>query len=346
MSAVEQQALVDELPELPTRRVGSPARAWTQWLLRRVGLAILTLLAVSIIVFFATNALGDPVRAILGKDYDVSPDRVAALEQLLHLDLPAWQRYLMWLGDLLRGDLGVSAANGLPVAELIGDRVINSAFLVLVTAVIMIPTSIGLAMLAARWRGGALDNSLQFVTLALAGLPEFVTGILLVALFSTSVFHWLPAVTVMPVGGAPWDRPASMILPVATLLIAVVPYLARILRSTMIEAMDSDYVELARLKGVPEGLVLRRHVLPNTVVPTIQVTALQLAWLVGGVVLIEYLFNYPGIGASLVDSVRNSDFPMVQALAMIIATAYVVLNLLADIASIVLTPRARTEMAR
>jgi peptide/nickel transport system permease protein len=301
---------------------------------------------VSIIVFFATNALGDPVRAILGKDYDVSPDRVAALEQLLHLDLPTWQRYLMWLGDLLRGDLGVSAANGLPVAELIGDRVINSAFLVLVTAVIMIPTSIGLAMLAARWRGGALDNSLQFVTLALAGLPEFVTGILLVALFSTSVFHWLPAVTVMPVGGAPWDRPASMILPVATLLIAVVPYLARILRSTMIEAMDSDYVELARLKGVPEGLVLRRHVLPNTVVPTIQVTALQLAWLVGGVVLVEYLFNYPGIGATLVDSVRNSDFPMVQALAMIIAAVYIVVNLIADVLSILFTPRARTGMVK
>ena len=346
MSAVEEKVLVETPVERPTRRVGSPARAWTQWLLRRLGLAILTLLAVSIIVFFATNALGDPVRAILGKDYDVSPDRVAALEQLLHLDLPAWQRYLMWLGDLLRGDPGISAANGLPVAELIGDKVVNSAFLVLVTAVIMIPLSIGLAMLSARWRGGVLDNTLQFITLALAGLPEFVTGILLVALFSTSVFHWLPAVTVLPVGGAPWDRPISMILPVATLLIAVVPYLARILRSTMIETLDSDYVELARLKGVPESLVLRRHVLPNTVVPTIQVTALQLAWLVGGVVLIEYLFNYPGIGATLVDSVRNSDFPMVQALAMIIAAVYVIVNLIADVMSILFTPRARTGMVK
>lgn len=345
MSAVESETVLADAAKRTDRpAVGSPAKAWTWWLLRRLGLAILTLLVVSVIVFFATNALGDPVRAILGKDYDVSPDRVAALRQLLHLDLPPLQRYLLWLGDFLRGDLGTSVANGLPVGQLIGGRVVNTAFLVLITAVIMIPLSIGLAMLSARTRGGAIDNVLQFVTLALAGLPEFVTGILLVALFSTSVFHWLPAVTVLPVGGQVWDRPASLILPVATLVLAVTPYLTRILRSTMIETLDSDYVELARLKGVPENLVLRRHALPNTVVPTIQVTALQLAWLVGGVVLIEYLFNYPGIGASLVDSVRNSDFPIVQALAMIIAAVYVVVNLVADVLSILFTPRARTGM--
>lgn len=199
-------------------------------------------------------------------------------------------------------------------------------------------------MLSARTRGSKLDGAITATTLALAGVPEFVTGILLVALFSTSVFKVLPAVTVLPIGASPWDRPTSLVLPVATLVLAITPYLTRILRSTMLEALDSDYAELARLKGIPETRVLWRHVLPNTIVPTIQVTALQLAWLVGGVVLIEYLFNYPGIGALMVDSVRNSDFPMVQALTMIIAAVYVVVNLVADMASIILTPKARTGM--
>ncbi|MFV0452781.1 MAG: ABC transporter permease [Propioniciclava sp.] len=347
----DAQILGQEIEETPAdltsgRSGRSAARAWTLWLLRRLGLVALTLWVVSLIVFFATTALGDPVRAILGKDYEVSPERVAQLRAELNLDLSPLERYGIWLGDLLRGDLGTSIANGLPVAELIGDRVVNTGFLVLVTAVIMIPLSIGLAMLSARYRGRLVDNVIQFFTLSLAGVPEFVTGILLVTVFSTSVFHLFPAVTTLPVGGAPWDWPISLVLPVATLVIAVTPYLTRILRSNLVETLDSEYVELARLKGVPENLILRRHALPNTLVPTIQVTALQLAWLVGGVVLIEYLFNYPGIGASLIDSVRNSDFPMVQALAMIIAAAYVVVNLIADVLSIIFTPRARTGMVK
>ena len=320
-------------------------RGWTRWLLRRLLLAVITLWLVSVIVFLATSAIGDPVRAILGKDYAVSPERVAQIRDALHLDASLPQRYLLWLGGLLRGDPGTSVANGVPVTDLIGDQVVNSVVLVLVTTLVMVPLAVGLALLAGWRRGGAVDHVISGVTLALAGVPEFVTGILLVALLSTSVFHVLPAVTVLPPGASILDRPASLILPVATLVIAVVPYLTRILRANLLEVLDSDYVELARLKGVPERQVLLRHAVPNTLVPTIQVTALQLAWLMGGVVLIEYLFNFPGIGAALVDSVRNSDFPMVQALCMIIAVAYVLVNLFADAASILLTPRARTEMA-
>lgn len=330
----------------PDRRSGrSPARAWTLWLLRRLGLAVVTLWLVSVIVFVATTALGDPVRAILGKDYAVSPERVAAIRDVLHLDQPLWQRYLTWLGGLLRGDPGTSVAGGLPVTELIGDRVVASAFLVFLVGIIMVPLAIVIAMFSARHRGGVADNVVQVITLALAGVPEFVTGILLVALLSTGVVHLFPAVTVLPVGAPPWASPISLVLPVATLVISIVPYLVRILRSTMIESLDSDYAELARLKGIPEGRVLRHHVLPNTVVPTVQVTALQLGWLVGGVVLVEYLFAYPGIGAMLVDAVRNSDFPVVQALTMIIAAAYILVNLVADVLSILLLPRARTGMA-
>ncbi len=325
-----------------TRR--SAGRAWAFWIARRVLAAVASLWVVSLIVFFATSALGDPVRAILGKDYAVSPERVAQIQETLHLDQPLLVRYGIWLLDLLRGDFGSSIANDIPVSELIGDKVLNSAFLVLLVAIVMIPLSIALSILAARYRGRAADNVIQVVTLTLAGVPEFVTGILLVALFSTSVFHLLPAVTALPVGDAVWTQPRSLILPVATLVIAVVPYLTRILRANLVETLDSDYVELARLKGIPETKVLLRHALPNTLVPTVQVTALQLAWLVGGVVLVEYLFNYPGMGAILVDSVRNSDYPMVQALAMIIAAVYVIVNLIADGLSILLTPRTRTAM--
>lgn len=336
-------------PEPDQTRTGrsgsrSPAKAWTIWGLRRVVLAALTLWVVSVIVFFATSALGDPVRAILGRDYNVSPERVAALREQLNLDAPVWQRYLDWLGGLLTGDLGTSVASGLPVSQLIGEQVFNSLFLVVTVSVIMIPLALLLALWSARHRGGTVDNIIQGITLSLAGVPEFVTGILLVALFSTTVFNLLPAVTVLPLGTRPWNSLVSMILPVATLCLSIVPYLVRILRSTLVEAMDSDYAELARLKGVPEGKVLRRHVLPNTVVPVVQVSALQIGWMVGGVVLIEYLFNYPGIGALLVDAVRNSDFPMVQALTMIIAAAYVLVNMVADVLSILLLPRARTGM--
>jgi peptide/nickel transport system permease protein len=233
----------------------------------------------------------------------------------------------------------------LPVGELVGPRIVNSAVLVLSAAIVMIPLAFGIAMISAHYRGDRPDDVIQVVMITLAGLPEFVVGILLVALFSTTVFHVLPAVTIAGGGAPPWSNPASMILPVATLVIAVTPYVSRIVRSSLLEVLDSDYVELARLKGVPERVVMRKHALLNAIVPGIQVIALQLAWLAGGVVIVEYLFFYPGIGALLVDSVRNSDFPMVQVLAMVIAAVYVGVNLIADILSILFTPRARTAIS-
>ena len=161
----------------------------------------------------------------------------------------------------------------------------------------MIPVAFGIAMISANYRGKRTDGVIQVVMITLAGLPEFVVGILLVALFSTTVFHVLPAVTIAGGGAPPWSNPASMILPVLTLVIAVTPYVSRIVRSSLLEVLDSDYVELARLKGVPERVVMRKHALLNAIVPGIQVIALQLAWLAGGVVFVEYLFSYPGIGA-------------------------------------------------
>ncbi|MEN5075918.1 ABC transporter permease [Isoptericola cucumis] len=329
----------------PSSARRSPATAWTLWAARRVGLAALTLWLVSVLVFLATAALGDPVKAILGKEAATNLGRAEQIRQQLHLDESLWDRYWHWFGGLLRGDLGTSVANGLPVGELIGDRVVNSGVLVLIAAVVIIPVSFAVALLSARHRGRRLDHGIQLVVLTLAGLPEFVVGIVLVALFSTVVFHALPAVTISAGGEGPWTQPASMILPVVTLVLVVAPYVVRIMRSTLLDVLDSDYVELARLKGVPERVVLRRHALRNAVVPAIQVIGLQLAWLASGIVLVEYLFSYPGIGASLVDSVRNSDIPMVQTLAMIVAAVYVVVNLVADVLSILCTPRERTAIS-
>ena len=340
---------LDTLPE-PLAEVAPPsgrsgASAWGVWLARRLGLAVLTLWLVSILVYVATAALGDPIRAILGRDYAAQPARVAQLRDQLQLDDPLVVRYFRWLGGLLSGDPGDSIASQRPVADLISSTVVNTFVLVLIAAVVMIPVAFGVAMLSANFRRRRGDSIIQTVLLALAGLPEFVIGILLVALFATTVFQVLPAVTISSPRGHPWDDPSTMILPVATLVLAVAPYVSRIVRATLLEVLDSDYVELARLKGVPEPVVMRKHALLNAVVPGIQVIALQLAWLTGGVVIVEYLFNYPGIGAQLVDSVRNHDAPMVQALSMIIAAVYVVVNLLADLLSILLTPRARTAIS-
>ena len=337
--------LQDPLEEVAPPKGQHGAAAWAVWIARRLGLAVLTLWLVSILTFLATAALGDPVRAILGRDYNSNPGRVAELEAMLGTDQSLVSRYFDWLGGLLTGDLGVSLANGLPVSEQISDTVPNSAVLVLLSAAVMIPLAFAVAMISVHYRRKRPDTVIQTILLAMAGLPEFVIGVLLIALFATTVFTILPAVTLVPLGGNPWDEPKSMVLPTLTLVLWVAPYVSRIVRASLLEVIDSDYVELARLKGIPEKVVMRKHALLNAIVPGIQVIALQLAFLAGGVVVVETLFSYPGIGRQLVDSVRNHDVAMVQALSMIIASVYVVVNLIADLLSILLTPRARTAIS-
>jgi peptide/nickel transport system permease protein len=180
--------------------------------------------------------------------------------------------------------------------------------------------------------------------LAVAALPEFVVAIGLVVLFGTTVWTILPAVSLIPPQDGPWLHYRELVLPVITLVIAVTPYIARIMRASMIEVLESDYVEMARLKGMSERVVLWRHAVPNGLAPTFQVTALNLAYLAGGIVVVETVFNYPGIGLGLVDAVQSRDIPVVQALALLIAALYVVLNLLADLATILVSPRLRTSL--
>jgi peptide/nickel transport system permease protein len=309
--------------------------------LRRLGLGLLTLWLVSLIVFAAVLALpGDAATAILGKE--ATPDRVAALRDQLNLNDSVVSQYFQWLGGLLTGDLGTSAATQEPVSDLLSARVGNSVFLVLVASLVAIPLSLFIGVWTAMHRDRPADHITSTATLVLAALPEFVIGIALVLLFATSVFHWLPAVSLLPPGTHAWEDPEVVVLPAATLVLAVTPYISRIMRGSMVEVLESEYVTMARLKGVPERTVIWRHAVPNAIVPAIQVTALQLAWMAGGVVVVEFVFQYPGIGAALVDAVGLRDMPVVQTVTMLAAGIYVGLNLLADIATILVTPKLRT----
>ncbi|MEA2227613.1 MAG: peptide/nickel transport system permease protein [Solirubrobacteraceae bacterium] len=310
-------------------------------LLRRIGLGILTLWLVSLIVFAAVVALpGDAATAILGRE--ATPDRVAALREQLHLNEPVVTQYLQWLKGIVTFDLGDSAATQQPVSQLLSDRVGNSAFLVLIASLVAIPLSILIGVWTAMKRDRPADHVTSTITLVLAALPEFVIGIGLILLFATGVTHLFPAVSLLAPGTKAWQDPRVVVLPAATLVLAVVPYISRIMRGSMVEVLESEYVTMARLKGLPERTVIWRHAVPNAIVPAIQVAALQLAWMAGGVVVVEFVFQFPGIGAALVESVANRDMPVVQTVTMLAAGIYVGLNLLADLATILVTPRLRT----
>jgi peptide/nickel transport system permease protein len=310
-------------------------------IIRRLALGLLTLWLISLIVFAALLALpGDAATAILGRE--ATPDRVAALRAQLNLGDPVISQYLQWVGGVATGSFGTSAATQQPVSELLSARVGNSAFLVLIAALVAVPLSIGLGVWMAMRRDRPADHVGSTVTLVLAALPEFVIGIGLVLLFATSVFQWFPAVSLIAPDQRAWEVPDVAVLPAATLVLAVVPYISRIMRGSMVEVLESEYVTMARLKGLPEREVIWRHAVPNAIVPAIQVAALQLAWMAGGVVVVEFVFSYPGIGAALVDAVGNQDMPVVQTVTMLAAGIYVLLNLLADLMTILVTPKLRT----
>jgi len=314
-------------------------------ILIRVGLGLLTLFLVSVVVFAATQALpGDTARAILGKEA-ADKARYEALRKQLGLDRPIHEQYIEWLGGVVTGDMGDSLVQDEPVTKLLGRRVVNTFTLVFVAAVLSVPISLLLGSLTALKRDTLFDTSITVGSLSLAALPEFVIGIALILFFATQVLKGaMPAVSRVDPGLPIYQQLKLFILPAVTLTLAVAPYILRILRASTIEVLESEYVMMARLKGLPERLVLNRHALPNALAPALQVTALNLAWLAGGVVVVEYLFAFPGIGSLLVDSVANRDMPMVQAICLIIAAVYVLANLTADVLTILVSPRLRTGL--
>ncbi len=308
---------------------------------KRLAVSVVILFVVSMLIFFATLLLpGDPAQAILGQQ--ATPERIAAIHEQMNLDEPAWKRYLLWLAGIVHGDFGVSVATAQPVAELIGERVGASLVLMVSAALIAVPAGILIGIYSALRRGHPADSAITGISLVLAALPEFVVGIALVTLFSTTVFQVLPAVTMQPPGTKVWDFPEQLVLPVAVLVLVVTPYIARMMRATMLEVLDSGYVEMARLKGVPERQVILRHALPHAIGPVAQVIAIQLAWMAGGVVVVEFLFRYPGLGQALIDAVKYRDVMVVVAITLIIATVYIAVNLIADIIGIMANPKLRT----
>jgi peptide/nickel transport system permease protein len=314
-------------------------------ILRRLLVSLAVLWLVTLLVFIATLLLpGDPARAILGQQ--ATPERIFALQHQLHLDAPVWQRYLDWLGGVFTGDLGTSTATQGSVNSLLGGRILASLVLLVAAAVISTPIGLVLGTWSAIRRGRAADHTISGISLVIAALPEFVIGVALIVLLSTTVFRIFPSVTLAPPGEPVWNSPSQLVLPVLTLVLVVTPYITRMMRATMTEVLDSGYVEMARLKGIPERVVITRHALPHAVGPVAQVVALQLAWLAGGVVVVEFLFRYPGIGQALIDAVTKRDVQVVQAITLLIAAVYIVVNLLADVVGILADPKLRTEVPR
>jgi peptide/nickel transport system permease protein len=307
---------------------------------RRLAIGVLTLFLVSVVVFVATEVLpGNAASALLGRN--ATPARMHALEITLHLNRGIFDQYWIWISGLVTGKLGQSLVNTLPVWGLVKPMLINSAVLVLAVGAVGALAGVGLGALAALRKDSWFDNVVSVVVLAVTSLPEFVVAIALVILLATVVWHVLPAVSMLAPGTYAWNQPELLVLPAATLVIVIVPYILRMMRAAMVEVLESDYVEMARLKGVPEWRVVLVHALPNAIAPAIQVIGLNFLYLAGGIVIVEDVFNYPGIGQGLETAVTDRDIPTIQFIVVVLAAFYVVMNILTDVIALLATPRRR-----
>ncbi|MGD9741104.1 MAG: ABC transporter permease [Dongiaceae bacterium] len=308
-------------------------------ILHRLALGALTLLAVSLVIFVGTEILpGDVAEAVLGQG--ATEETVNNLRKLLGLDLPAHIRYLQWLGSLLQGDLGTSLTTGKPVIEMIAPRLENTLFLAGTAALVAVPLAIGLGLVAARFQGSWLDKTISISTLAAISMPEFFVGYILIFVFAVKL-RWLPSLAKlspsMPLG----DKLVLIILPCATLTLVVLAHMMRMTRAAVINVMSSPYVEMAELKGATASRIVMWHALPNALAPIITVVVLNLAYLIVGVVVVEVVFVYPGVGQLMVDNVAKRDLPVVQACGLVFAGTYTLLNMIADILSTLANPRLR-----
>jgi peptide/nickel transport system permease protein len=329
----------------PTRRVGRRF-PFARFIARRLGAAVLTLIVASIIIFIATNALpGNVADAVLGKN--ASQARVALLDKQLGLDRPLVARYWQWAGGILHGNLGQSAAelaqgaSKAPITALIGTPLRNSLILAAITALLLLPLALLVGTVAAVRAGTAADYTLSYTALVLGSMPEFVLGSFLVLIFFTQL-NLLPPVALVPPGATPLSHPSALVLPVLTLLGVSVAFCARQVRAGVVESLKQDYVMTARLGGIPERRVLWRFALRNALAPSIQSFAQTLQYLLGGLIVVESLFAYPGIGQLLVQAVQLRDVTEVQAIALILAAAYILINIGADLCVVFLVPKLRT----
>lgn len=313
-------------------------------LLARFGISLVTLWVVSVLIFIGTNLLpGDVAQIILGQM--ATPESTAALRAKLGLDKHPVEQYFVWLQNVLMGDLGISKAGlgaglGTPIVEMLGPRVHNTAMLTLLVGAIAIPISLALGLIAAMHPGTKIDRSITFATLNIISVPDFLVATILVLVFAVSL-GWLPSIVYLRGDETGWVLLKTLAMPLLTLIIVVSSQIIRMTRATVLNVMSSPYIEMAILKGVPRRRIILRHALFNAVGPIVNVIALNLAWLVGGVVVVEQIFSYPGLAKLMIEAVQMRDMPLVQACAMIFTTTYIVLIFIADMATILSNPRLR-----
>lgn len=306
---------------------------------QRIALGLLLLLAASVLIFVGTQILpGDVAQSILGQS--ATPETLANLRQELGLNEPALTRYFSWLGGVLHGDLGNALTNGQPIAPALGKRLLNTLFLAACAAVIAVPLAIILGLVSVRYRNRWPDKLISAVTLATISVPEFLLGYIVI-FFLAVQYRLLPSLSTVYDGMGFGDRLYAIGLPVIVLVLAVLGHMMRMTRAAILNVMQSAYIETAELKGLRPFAIIARHAFPNAIAPVVNVVMINLAYLVVGVVVVEVVFVYPGMGQYLVDHVSKRDVPVVQACGLVFAGVYIGLNLIADIVSILANPRLR-----
>ncbi|MBB4611964.1 ABC transporter permease [Novosphingobium taihuense] len=308
---------------------------------KRFASALITLLLVSAVVFTISGLLpGDAAQETLGQS--ATPEQVAALRHEMGLDRPALTRYFAWLGGIVQGDPGQSLVANLPVREVIAERLPNSLMLAAFTALVSVPLALAIGIASAISRGGRLDRTLNVLTLTAVAVPEFLVATLGVLIFSVKLL-WLPSIALVSEDASLWDTVRSCALPVLSLSVVVIAQMARMTRAAVADQLDRPYVEMARLKGVPFRRVVLFHVMPNAVGPIVNAVALSLSYLLGGAIIVETIFNFPGLASLMVNAVTSRDMPLLQACAMIFCAIYLMLVLVADVVAILANPRLRAQ---
>ena len=308
--------------------------------LKRILLGLITLFIVSLITFVGVEVLpGDACTTYLEREaYGAA---LEACYKRLGLDIPAYERYVSWAIGVIQGDFGYSLSGEMKINDVLGPRVKNSLVLASASILIGIPIALLLGIITALWRDKMPDIIISTFTIFSMTIPEFISATLLILIVAIWL-ECLPGIVIVPTGASVSELLPNIILPVIAISMIMTAHMARMVRSSVIQVMASDYVQMAILKGVPYWKMVFKHVLPNALLPAINVVALTIAWLLGGVVVTEVVFNYPGLGRLVIESISNRDLPVVQALAIILASIYVIINLIADLLTLMLNPRLKS----
>jgi peptide/nickel transport system permease protein len=308
-------------------------------IVKRLLVGLITLLAISVIVFLGTEILpGDVAQAVLGQA--ATEQTLAALRETLGLNRPAYVRYFDWLGGFVTGDLGVALTNGMPLDRIVGQRLTNTIYLALYAAVVALPLALILGLLSAAWPESTFDRVVSSTTVFFISIPDFVIALILILIFAVEL-GWFPAINARPRWNDLFPTLGALVLPMATLVLTVLAHIIRMTRAAVLDVLKQAYIEMALLKGASKSRIIIRHAIPNALGPIVNVIALNLGYLISGVVIVEVVFSYPGLGRLMVDSVVFRDVPQIQVVAMVFCAFYVALNILADVGAIMANPRLR-----